>query len=116
MCLSSRVSGRYGWHVPGWELDCAAGSVLLLGNEGNRSEAQSPWAASVWADYHFTKRLFYNYYLRSMSLASIQLPVGLVLLFGGAIYGGVHWLASPRAISHCIRPISIRAHSTPPAT
>ena len=24
------------------------------GNEGNRSEAQSPWAASVWADYHFT--------------------------------------------------------------
>ncbi|KMM80840.1 TonB-dependent siderophore receptor [Pseudomonas deceptionensis] len=24
------------------------------GNEGNRSEAQAPWAASVWADYHFT--------------------------------------------------------------
>ncbi len=23
-------------------------------NKGNRSEAQAPWAASVWADYHFT--------------------------------------------------------------
>lgn len=24
------------------------------GNQGNRSEAQAPWAASVWTDYHFT--------------------------------------------------------------
>ena len=27
------------------------------GNQGNRSEAQAPWAASVWTDYHFTGNL-----------------------------------------------------------
>jgi len=45
---------------------------------------------------NFTKRIFYNYYLRNMSLASIELPLGIVLLFGGMLYGGVHWLASER--------------------
>ncbi len=43
---------------------------------------------------NFFKRVFYNYYLRDMSLASIELPLGLVLLFGGAIYGGVQWFSS----------------------
>jgi dolichol-phosphate mannosyltransferase len=45
---------------------------------------------------NFSKRLFYNYYLRSMSIASIELPVGLLLFFGGAIYGGIHWIASTK--------------------
>lgn len=40
---------------------------------------------------NFFKRLFYNYYLRDMSLASIQLPLGLLMLIFGAVYGGVHW-------------------------
>ena len=43
---------------------------------------------------NFLKRIFYNYYLRDMSLASIELPVGLVLLGFGSIYGGFHWLHS----------------------
>jgi glycosyltransferase involved in cell wall biosynthesis len=46
---------------------------------------------------NFVKRLFYNYYLRNMSLASIELPVGLAMLFGGIIYGGMHWVQSARA-------------------
>jgi glycosyltransferase involved in cell wall biosynthesis len=46
---------------------------------------------------NFVKRLFYNYYLRNMSLASLELPLGLGLLFGGAIYGGIHWIESSRA-------------------
>lgn len=45
---------------------------------------------------NFLKRIFYNYYLRNMSLASIELPVGIVLLLGGAIFGGWHWFASER--------------------
>lgn len=45
---------------------------------------------------NFTKRIFYNYYLRNMSLASIELPVGIILLLGGAIYGCLHWIASER--------------------
>lgn len=43
---------------------------------------------------NFGKRIFYNYYLRDLSLASIELPLGLLLLFFGAIYGGWHWLVS----------------------
>ena len=43
---------------------------------------------------NFTKRVFYNYYLRDMSLASIELPVGLCLFFSGAAFGMAHWASS----------------------
>lgn len=43
---------------------------------------------------NFSKRIFYNYYLRDMSLASIELPIGLALLSFGSIYGGYHWINS----------------------
>lgn len=43
---------------------------------------------------NFVKRIFYNYYLRDMSLASIELPVGLLLLWFGLIYGVYHWAHS----------------------
>lgn len=46
---------------------------------------------------NFSKRIFYNYYLRDMSLASIELPVGLMLLGFGLIYGGCHWMRSAQA-------------------
>jgi dolichol-phosphate mannosyltransferase len=37
------------------------------------------------------KRIFYNYYLRDMSLASIELPIGLCLFIFGTIFGAYHW-------------------------
>ncbi|MGN6478599.1 glycosyltransferase family 2 protein [Luteibacter sp.] len=40
---------------------------------------------------NFFKRIFYNYYLRDMSLASFELPLGLLLLAFGVIYGAIHW-------------------------
>jgi glycosyltransferase involved in cell wall biosynthesis len=40
------------------------------------------------------KRIFYNYYLRDMSLASIELPMGLLLLISGGSYGFYHWINS----------------------
>lgn len=43
---------------------------------------------------NFGKRIVYNYYLRDMSLASIELPLGLLLLLFGLVFGGVQWLAS----------------------
>lgn len=43
---------------------------------------------------NFVKRVFYNYYLRDMSLASIELPLGLALFGGGAVYGGAQWFFS----------------------
>lgn len=41
---------------------------------------------------NFGKRIFYNYYLRDMSLGSIELPLGLIGVLFGATYGLVHWI------------------------
>jgi glycosyltransferase involved in cell wall biosynthesis len=40
---------------------------------------------------NFFKRLFYNYYLRDMSIASIELPIGVALLSFGILFGGWSW-------------------------
>ncbi|KRW60860.1 glycosyltransferase family 2 protein [Pseudomonas sp. TTU2014-080ASC] len=62
---------------------------------------------------NFIKRFFYNYILRDMSLASLELVVGLTMLLFGTIYGGIHWyessttgtLASPGTIMIASLPI-----------
>jgi glycosyltransferase involved in cell wall biosynthesis len=41
---------------------------------------------------NFIKRLFYNYYLRNMSLASIELPLGIASLLFGSVFGITHWI------------------------
>ncbi|OSM00181.1 putative family 2 glycosyl transferase [Magnetofaba australis IT-1] len=38
------------------------------------------------------KRLFYNYYLRDFSVASLELPLGVALLLFGVIFGAWKWL------------------------
>ena len=38
------------------------------------------------------KRIFYNYYLRDMSVASFELPLGIALFCFGIIYGLDNWL------------------------
>ena len=43
---------------------------------------------------NFWKRVFYNYYLRDMSLASIELPVGLAMFMFGIMFGSYHWVLS----------------------
>lgn len=43
---------------------------------------------------NFHKRLFYNYYLRDMSIASIELPAGLALSLFGAIFGLFNFIQS----------------------
>lgn len=40
------------------------------------------------------KRIFYNYYLRDMSLASIELPIGTLLIAIGTAFGASHWIDS----------------------
>jgi glycosyltransferase involved in cell wall biosynthesis len=40
---------------------------------------------------NFAKRIFYNYFLRDMTLASIELLVGTALLNFGLIFGAVSW-------------------------
>ena len=46
---------------------------------------------------NFCKRIFYNYYLRDMSVASVELPLGLFLFLFGVIFGGYHWFKSAEA-------------------
>ncbi|WP_273828214.1 MULTISPECIES: glycosyltransferase family 2 protein [Pseudomonas] len=40
------------------------------------------------------KRIFYNYYLRDMSLASLELPIGLIMIILGSLFGISHWISS----------------------
>lgn len=51
------------------------------------------------------KRVFYNYFLRDMSAASIELVVGCALLAFGSIFGLVHWIGS-----------AVQAEATPAGT
>ena len=40
------------------------------------------------------KRVFYNYYLRGFSVASIELVLGLALSLFGVVFGALHWFAA----------------------
>ena len=44
---------------------------------------------------NFGKRIFYNYWLRGFSVASIELALGLVLVAFGAALGAWHWITGP---------------------
>jgi len=41
---------------------------------------------------NFVKRIFYNYYLRDLSIASLELPIGIGAFIFGLIYGIMNWL------------------------
>lgn len=43
------------------------------------------------------KRLFYNYYLRNFSMASVHLVLGTALLLFGTTFGAVHWIRNAMA-------------------
>ncbi len=43
---------------------------------------------------NFGKRIFYNYFLRDVSLASIELLVGMAVMIFGVLFGGYHWYLS----------------------
>jgi len=46
---------------------------------------------------NFTKRIFYKYFLRDFSLASLELCVGFVLLMFGIVFGAVEWITASQA-------------------
>lgn len=43
---------------------------------------------------NFFKRIFYNYYLRDLSIASFELPLGILLLVSGSSFGLYKWIQS----------------------
>ena len=40
---------------------------------------------------NFTKRVFYNYFLRDMTAASLELVLGTASLLFGVVFGAIHW-------------------------
>jgi hypothetical protein len=54
----------------------------------------------IWIEFfykhtrNFLKRIFYNYYLRNMSIASLELPAGLLLIIFGLLFGIKQWIHS----------------------
>lgn len=45
---------------------------------------------------NLVKRVFYNYFLRGFSAASLSLLVGLMLFVAGGVFGIAHWIESAR--------------------
>jgi dolichol-phosphate mannosyltransferase len=43
---------------------------------------------------NFGKRIFYNYFLRDMTAASLELLIGACMLGFGLVFGSLHWLES----------------------
>lgn len=43
---------------------------------------------------NFSKRIFYNYFLRDFSLASLELVIGTILLSFGVVFGLIQWYES----------------------
>ncbi|MFZ2445218.1 MAG: glycosyltransferase family 2 protein [Syntrophobacteraceae bacterium] len=43
---------------------------------------------------NFSKRIFYNYFLRDMTLASFELLFGIILLGFGIVFGSMHWISA----------------------
>ena len=43
---------------------------------------------------NFGKRIFYSYFLRDMTVASLELVLGLSAVTFGVIFGGIHWFYS----------------------
>ncbi|GLQ51084.1 glycosyltransferase family 2 protein [Dyella flava] len=46
---------------------------------------------------NFIKRIFYNYYLRDMSIASFELTFGIILTLFGIIFGSASWMHASAA-------------------
>jgi glycosyltransferase involved in cell wall biosynthesis len=65
---------------------------------GEASNLHAARVAGPFLAHHvvnFGKRVFYNYWLRSFSIASIELVLGVALLAFGTSVGAWHWVTGP---------------------
>jgi dolichol-phosphate mannosyltransferase len=69
--------------------------VAIYGNEISNLKISNIFIEFIVKNFvNFNKRILYNYYVRDMSLGSIQLPVGLILIIFGIIFGFYNWVYS----------------------
>ena len=75
--------------------------VPMKARYGNEISQLRAWkVAPEFAAKHlrnFIKRIVYQYYLRDMSIASLELPLGLLLSAFGLIFGSMQWMRSVTA-------------------
>lgn len=76
MVVDIPMVSKYGGEVSGLKIGRVAPALLRLHS------------------VNFFKRVFYNYYLRDMSIASFELPLGVLMLAFGVIFGAGNWSAS----------------------
>jgi glycosyltransferase involved in cell wall biosynthesis len=65
---------------------------------GEQSNLHAARVAGPFLAHHavnFAKRVFYNYWLRSFSVASLELALGLLLVAFGSALGAWHWVTGP---------------------
>lgn len=69
--------------------------AAVYGDEGSGIRIRRVlWPFLVGNLANFGKRVFYNYFLRGFSLASVELLVGLAFLLFGVSFGAVGWIDS----------------------
>ncbi|MDQ3288175.1 MAG: glycosyltransferase family 2 protein [Pseudomonadota bacterium] len=70
------MDARYGDEVSGLRISQVLGEFLIMHLRNG------------------LKRIFYNYFLRNLSVASIELVAGSVLMLAGTLFGAYHWIGS----------------------
>lgn len=69
----------------------------VYGNEDSHlSLVDSVFRFPILHGSNFFKRVFYNYFLRNFSIATVNLLVGILFLVGGALFGVWKWAESIR--------------------
>ena len=67
----------------------------VYGDEQSNLRVRKIFFEFLWKHVrNFFKRIFYNYYLRDMSIASLVLPLGILMVIFGTYYGVSHWIYS----------------------
>jgi dolichol-phosphate mannosyltransferase len=62
------------------------------------SEKSNLRIGRIWGEFlvkhlrNFVKRVGYNYFLRDMTAASLELAIGLCAIAFGVVFGGYHWI------------------------
>jgi glycosyltransferase involved in cell wall biosynthesis len=70
----------------------------MVGHYGRERSSLSEWKALCTFPFlhlrNLWKRVLYTYFLRSFSIASLNLILGFVLLLFGVGFGAIHWIES----------------------
>jgi glycosyltransferase involved in cell wall biosynthesis len=79
--------------------------ALYRDETSNLREGRAVLEFSAKHARNFSKRIVYNYFLRDMSIASLELVAGAALLAFGLVFGALHWFRAWH--EHTATPLGI---------